>query len=73
LMLVPMLMPLCLGSGTARGITASGSLTMAVAAAAVHTLAMLAVSGVIALGACRGFNALFRLPKRHEARFSAGN
>lgn len=73
LMLVPMLMPLCLGNGVAREFTASGSLMMALAAAGVHTLAMLAVSGVIALGACRGVDAVNRLSNRGQARFSCGN
>jgi len=56
LMLVPVLMPLCIGNAPAREITASGSLTLALAAVAVHTAAMLAVTGVIAIGVCRGFD-----------------
>ncbi|RXZ37028.1 hypothetical protein D9O50_08555 [Oxalobacteraceae bacterium CAVE-383] len=54
LMLVPVLIPLCAGNGPAHEITASGSLTLALAAVGVHTLAMLAVTGVIASGVCRG-------------------
>ena len=57
LMLVPALIPLCMGNAPAREITASGSLTLALAAVGVHTAAMLAVTGVIATGVCRGFDA----------------
>jgi hypothetical protein len=60
LMLVPALIPICIGDGPARGITASGSLTLAFAAVCVHTAAMLAVTGAIAAGACRSFDALSR-------------
>jgi len=56
LMLVPVLMPLCMGNAPAREITASGSLTLALAAVGVHTAAMLAITGVIAIGVCRGFD-----------------
>lgn len=56
LMLVPALIPLCMGDASAREITASGSLTLALAAVGVHTAAMLAVTGVIATGVCRGFD-----------------
>lgn len=52
LMLVPALTPLCLSNGPAREITASGSLTLGLAAVGVHMTAMLAVSGVLASGAC---------------------
>jgi hypothetical protein len=58
LMLVPALMPLCVADGPARELAASGPLTLALAAVGVHTAAMLAVTGVIASGACIGFNAL---------------
>jgi hypothetical protein len=57
LMLVPALIPLCMGDAPAREITASGSLTLALAAVGVHTAAMLAVTGVIATGVCRGLEA----------------
>lgn len=69
-MLVPVLMPLCLGNGTGREITAPGSLMLALAAVGVHTLAMLAVTGVIALGVCRGLDAgasLLRSFRRNPA------
>jgi hypothetical protein len=55
LMLIPALIPLCLGSAPARKITASGSLTLALVAVGVHTAAMLAVTGMIATGVCRGY------------------
>jgi hypothetical protein len=61
LMLVPALIPLCMGDTPAREITASGSLTLALAAVGVHTAAMLAVTGVIASAVCRGFDAGARL------------
>ena len=54
LMLVPALVPLCLADNPAREITASGSLVLALAAVGVHTAAMLATTGVIATGVCRG-------------------
>jgi hypothetical protein len=56
LMLVPALIPLCLSDTPAREITAAGSLTLALAAVGVHAAAMLAVTGVIATGVCRGFD-----------------
>jgi hypothetical protein len=56
LMLVPALIPLCIGDAPAREITASGSVVLALAAVGVHTAAMLAVTGVIASGVCRGFH-----------------
>ena len=61
LMLVPALIPLCMGDAPAGEITASGSLTLALAAVSVHTAAMLAVTGVIATGVCRGFGAAVSL------------
>lgn len=53
LMLVPALVPLCLGASPAREVTASGSLLAALAAVAVHLGAMLAVTALLATGACR--------------------
>jgi hypothetical protein len=58
LMLVPALAPLCIADAPARQITASGSLALALAAVGVHTVAMLAVTGVIASGVCRGADVL---------------
>ena len=63
LMLVPALIPLCLGDTSARALGASGSLALALAAVGVHTAAMLAVTGLIAIGICRCFpEALLRPP-----------
>jgi hypothetical protein len=71
LMLVPALIPVCMGNTPAREITASGSLTLALAAVGVHTAAMLAVTGVIASGVCRGFDAGARLLRSHSAQSNA--
>jgi hypothetical protein len=61
LMLVPALVPLCLAANPARGLAASGSLPLAAAAVGVHTAAMLAVTGLIATGVCRGLAGHARL------------
>jgi hypothetical protein len=61
LMLVPAFIPLCMANTPAREITASGSLMLALAAVGVHTAAMLAVTGGIACGICRGFDVGGRL------------
>ena len=53
-MLVPAFASMCLADNPAREITASGSLVLALAAVGVHTAAMLATTGVIAAGVCRG-------------------
>jgi hypothetical protein len=53
LMLVPALVPLCLSDGPAREIGATGSLLLACTAVAVHTAAMLATTGVLAVGVSR--------------------
>ena len=60
LMLVPALIPICVGDASARQISASGSLLLALAAVAVHGAAMLAVTGAIASGVCRGIAAIRR-------------
>jgi hypothetical protein len=49
LMLVPVLIPLCLAAAPGRELTAAGSLEISLAAVAVHTLAMLVVTGAIAV------------------------
>ena len=49
LMLVPVLIPLCLAASPAGEITASGALPVSLAAVGVHMLAMLAVTGLIAV------------------------
>ena len=48
LMLVPVLIPLCLAAAPGGELTADGSLGVSLAAVAVHTLAMLAVTAAIA-------------------------
>jgi hypothetical protein len=58
LMLVPALMPLCIGDASVREITASGSLVLALCAVGVHMAAMLAVTGAMAAGARSGFEAV---------------
>ena len=57
LMLVPALIPLCMTDGAGQQIAASDSLMLAFAAVGVHTAAMLAITGLIASGVCRGFDA----------------
>jgi hypothetical protein len=59
LMLVPVLIPLCLAAAPAQGLTAAGSLPVALAAVGVHTLAMLATTGVIALAVYDWFGLAF--------------
>ena len=49
LMLVPVLIPLCLAAAPAQELTAAGSLPIALAAIGVHTLAMLATTGIVAV------------------------
>ena len=49
LMLVPVLIPLCLAASPAQELTAAGSFPIALAAVGVHTLALLATTGGIAL------------------------
>jgi hypothetical protein len=53
LMLVPALLPLCMADAPVREITASGSLILALAAVGVHMAAMLIVTGLAAMLACR--------------------
>ncbi len=48
LMLVPALVPLCAGDASALEMAGSGPLTLAIAAAGIHTAAMLAVTGLLA-------------------------
>jgi len=54
LMLVPALVPLCGGRTAALAVADSSPLAVAVAAMAVHTAAMLLVTGLLATGVCRG-------------------
>jgi len=60
LMLVPALIPICIGDASARPFDASGPLLLALAAVTVHGAAMLAVTGAIAAAVCRGVGALRR-------------
>jgi hypothetical protein len=55
MLLVPTLVPLCVTGSPAREITASGSISLAGAAVALHLAAMLAATRVAALAACRGW------------------
>jgi hypothetical protein len=57
LMLVPALIPLCAGDASFLAMSESGPLTLALAAIGLHTAAMLAVTGLIATGVCRGLDA----------------
>jgi hypothetical protein len=68
LMLVPGLVPLCLADNPARAITASGSLALAAAAVAVHTVAMLVTTGLVAAGVCRGIARHPHVPSGAAAR-----
>ena len=54
LMLVPALVPLCLGTGPVGEAGAAGPLALALAAIGVHMAAMLLVTGAMAAGACAG-------------------
>ncbi len=63
LMLVPALMPLCIGAAPGSGTGATGPLALALAAVGVHGAAMLAVTGLLASGACRG--------SRHRGRLAS--
>jgi len=56
MMLLPAFVPLCVAGGPMRELTASGSLLVALAAVGVHTAAMLATTGVVASGVCRGLS-----------------
>jgi hypothetical protein len=61
LMLVPALIPLCIGNAPGWEVTASGSMTLALAAVGVHTAAMLVVTGVMAVGSCHGLDAIAKI------------
>lgn len=70
LMLVPALVPLCAGETSVLEMTESGPLTLALAAVAIHTASMLVVTGLVAMGVCRGFDAgacLLKPRKEHCA------
>lgn len=59
LLLVPSLIPLCVGNAPGRQIVASEFLTL-LFAVVIHTAAMLAVTGVVAAGICHGLSASTR-------------
>lgn len=61
LMLVPALVPLCLGTGPVSEAGAERPLVLALAAVGVHMAAMLLVSGAMATGACASASGLKRL------------
>jgi hypothetical protein len=52
LMLVPALVPLCMGEGAVREITVSGAWVPVLSAVALHAAAMLAVTGLMSAAAC---------------------
>lgn len=54
LMLMPTLLPMCLGTGADRTLASADSLAPALAAVLLHTAAMLLTTGVIASGVCHG-------------------
>lgn len=60
MMLVPALVPLCVGDSPAREITASGSVWLALAAVGVHAGAMLGVTALVASGVVRGVGVVGR-------------
>ena len=64
MMLVPALVPLCVSTGPAREITASGSLVPALAVVALHLAAMLAVTAALAGLVGGGWIALRGRPHR---------
>lgn len=61
LMLVPALVPLCIGDSPARALTASGSLALALAAVGLHMAAMLGTTALVATGVRRGLAKRTRL------------
>ncbi len=71
LMLVPTLVRLCASGAPAGALAVPGSspLTLAVAAVAVHTAAMLFVTGLLATGVCRSVRAHGRALPRAIGRW----
>ena len=62
LMLLPALLPLCMTYGPARAISATGSLGLMLAAVALHLLAMLGTTQVVAMLVCRSGSKRVSLP-----------
>jgi hypothetical protein len=67
-MLVPALLPLCAAGRATGHLAASGPLALALAAVGVHTAAMLAVTGAVATGVCRGVDAGAAVARRFLRR-----
>lgn len=61
-----------MGDASARQITASSSLLLALAAVVVHSAAMLAVTGGVAAGVCRGAGAMRRSARLHVTTEASG-
>jgi hypothetical protein len=59
LMLVPALIPLCLAATPAKDLLAGGSIVVAIAAISLHGLAMLLITGMIALSVYQWFGLAF--------------
>lgn len=72
LMLVPALMSLCTGAASPTGPGIAAPWLMALAGVAVHTAAMLAVTGAIASGVCRGVAAGAGVFGRRRGRPATG-
>lgn len=70
--LVPALTPLCFGGDAPAREVTTGSLGLAIAAVGVHTAAMLLVSGALAMGASRGFDAASGWHASHKPQPSSG-
>ncbi len=66
LMLAPALIALCASDSPPWEIAGSGPLVLALAAVGVHSGAMLTVTGMMAAGACRGFDAGASLLRAHR-------
>lgn len=71
LMLVPSLFSICSGNVSTGEITASDSLLPALAAIGLHTIAMVVVSGMAAIGVCRCTDATARLLSSIKRRLGA--
>lgn len=69
LMLLPALMPVCLGSAAMQALTASGSVPLVLAAACVHLAGLLAATAVMAFGGRRLARRWISILARHECLF----
>ncbi len=68
MILVPALVPLCLGASPAREITASGSLALALAAAGVHAAALLVTATACSFAALPVMRAAARSGRAHRGQ-----